>query len=193
MTTLEQIRKESTAAEPDLDWSQVRETVRLLQLSMAQIDKAMEDGESSVTSLGDSLVSIIGKVKGIEEAAAEISGEGEINDTKNSIETQCQSVNAQVQQAVIAFQFYDKLSQRLSNVTHGLQGLAELVSDSGRLYSPDEWAGLQTSIRSRYTMKEEQDMFDALLNGSTVEDALNNMSASTNNEVTADDDSIELF
>ena len=46
----------SSASNPDLDWSQVRETVSLLRLAAAQVDFSMRDGEKSVNALTDSLL-----------------------------------------------------------------------------------------------------------------------------------------
>jgi hypothetical protein len=95
-----------------------------------------------------------------------------------------------VQQSIMAFQFYDRLSQRLDHVKEALEQLGKLVADPGRLYSPQEWTRLQQRIRSRYTMREEQEMFDALLRGESVEQALEAVKARLE---AGDIDDIELF
>jgi hypothetical protein len=77
-----------------------------------------------------------------------------------------------VHQAIIAFQFYDKLVQRLAHVSHSLGSLSELVSDQRRIFSPYEWVGLQEKIRSRYSTVDEVAMFEAVLNGMPVQDAI---------------------
>ena len=41
----------SKANQPDLDWSQVRETLRMLHLAVAQIDMSLREGEGSVQTL----------------------------------------------------------------------------------------------------------------------------------------------
>ena len=41
----------STAARPDLDWSQVRETILMLDLAVAQMEMAMRDSADSVDVL----------------------------------------------------------------------------------------------------------------------------------------------
>ena len=82
-------------------------------------------------------------------------------------------VQGGIQQSIVAFQFYDRLSQRLDHVRYVLDALSALVADKSRLFNPAEWDGLQQSIRGRYSMQEEQDMFEALLNGASIEEALN--------------------
>jgi hypothetical protein len=37
--------KNSNAQQPDLDWSQVRETVKLLSVSSAQVEASMREGD----------------------------------------------------------------------------------------------------------------------------------------------------
>lgn len=50
----------TSAHMPDLDWSQVRETVLMLELSAVQIETAMKDSNSSVEVLTDSFTSMAG-------------------------------------------------------------------------------------------------------------------------------------
>jgi hypothetical protein len=83
--------------------------------------------------------------------------------------------------------------QRLDHVCHSLSGLSELVGDNARLYNPAEWSALQEAIRSKYTMAEERAMFDAVMAGATVQDALQTYMASRMQEVEDSGGEIELF
>ncbi len=160
----------STAMAPDLDWSQIRETVRMLHLSVAQIEMAMRDGDDSVTALSNSFTSMIGNVNVIGQAADDLPDDDK--QIKQTIKDNCDTVSSRIQEVIVAFQFYDRLSQRLSHVNHSLESLASLVADHARLFSPYEWRALQGQIRSKYSMQEEQDMFDALLKGASIQEAL---------------------
>jgi hypothetical protein len=169
---IDQKKSLSTAEQPDLDWSQVRETVRMLHLAVAQIDMSLREGEDSIQTLSQSFSSMTDSVSSLIKGYDQLSHKDiDKNDTE-SIKTESLSISNQIQKSVVAFQFYDKLSQRLSHVSHALAALADLVNDQGRLYNPKEWIGLQSKIRSRYSMKEEQEMFDLLLSGGTIEEAL---------------------
>lgn len=163
--------QQSNAEKPDLDWSQVRETVRMIHLGVAQIEMAMRESDDSIDALTGSFTTMVEHVSAISRAAREIKGDENL-ETIDRIQTDCQDVTANMQHSIVAFQFYDKLSQRLDHVNHAMNQLAELVADQSRLYNPNEWVGLQGRIRSRYSMQEEQDMFDALLQGASVEEAL---------------------
>jgi hypothetical protein len=99
-------------------------------------------------------------------------------------------VNAVVTESIVAFQFYDKLSQRLDHVGHGLAKLSDLVSDRSRLFNPEEWRTLQQSIRSRYSTLEEVAMFEAVLAGVPVQEALHKFMADRKEQAVSN---IELF
>lgn len=162
----------STAAAPDLDWSQVSETVRMLNLAVAQISMAMHEGEDSVESLTGSFTGMVGNVEEIAQAVTAADAEERHGAVVSNVLGRCAAVQGGIQQSIIAFQFYDRLSQRLDHVRYALDALAALVSDKSRLFNPTEWDALQQQIRSRYSMQEEQDMFEALLRGASVEQAL---------------------
>jgi len=171
----------SNAQNPDLDWSQVRETVRMMNLAVAQIEMSMKEGDDSVDTLTDAFTTMAARVQVIEKLALD----KQDNESKNIVD-QCEAVAAEMQHAIMAFQFYDKLTQRLSHVSHSLGSLVDLVGDNTRLYNPIEWSLLQEKIKSKYTMPAEHNMFDLMMQGMSIEEVL---------KATQKDDSedIELF
>lgn len=151
------------ARTPDLSWSQVRETVLLLQLAVGQIEAALKESHQSVDVLTSSFTSMAGYIDSLGSA---LGGED------GGAQQTTAELTSLVHQAIIAFQFYDKLTQRIGHVSHSLDGLSALVSDQQRIYNPYEWATLQESIRQKYTTAEEREMFDAVMNGMPVRQAL---------------------
>ena len=73
---------------------------------------------------------------------------------------------------MIAFQFYDKLVQRLSHVVNGLGDICGIVSDQRKLYNPAEWAALQDRIRARFSTVEERALFESVMSGTPINEAL---------------------
>jgi hypothetical protein len=165
-------RNGSSAHMPDLDWSQVRETMLMLELAAGQIESAMKDSNTSVDVLTDSFTTMAGYLHMISSTLNTLPDEGEVGDTKKSVLDAANHVTGMVHQSIIAFQFYDKLSQRLGHVCHSLAALNELVGDRQRIFSPQEWVVLQEKIRSKYTTVEECTMFDAVISGMPVKEAL---------------------
>jgi len=189
----QEIPRGTRAHTPDLDWSQVRETVLMLELAAGQVDAAMRDSNSSVDTLMDTFTSMADTLSMIDVALGTLPdtiGNGMV---KSEIQENARQVSQKVHHAIIAFQFYDKLVQRLDHVCHSLSELSELVSNTGRLYNPQEWSRLQERIRSKYTMAEERGMFDAVMAGATVQEALKQYMTARMQEVEESGGEIELF
>jgi hypothetical protein len=174
---------------PDLDWSQVRETVLMLELSAGQIEGAMTDSNSSVDVLTQSFTTMADSLQTIAAAIQRLPTSGETGAIRDTLENATGDVSTMVNKAIVAFQFYDKLVQRMGHVTHSLAALSELVADRSRLFNPEEWRTLQEGIRSKYTMKEEQAMFEAVMQGMPVQQAIQQFLADMNQQ----SDDIELF
>jgi hypothetical protein len=178
---------------PDLDWSQVRETVLMLELAAGQVEAAMKDSNSSVDVLTGTFTLLAQTLQHIDAAIDTLPdtiGNGQI---KSEIQEDTRFVANKVHQSIVAFQFYDKLAQRLDHVCHSLSGLSSLVVDRSRLYDPQEWKQLQDEILSKYTMVEERAMFDSVLQGASVKEALDQYMAARMKEVESSGGEIELF
>jgi hypothetical protein len=175
----------SDSNQPDLDWSQVRETVKLLTVSVTQVERCMKDGDSSVNTLTESFTSLVGRVNSINEILSSFDS----SDEKELALNHCNEASQQIHASIVAFQFYDRLQQSLSHVSESLKGLTELVESPERLYNPAEWKKYQNEIRERYTMESEKIMFDAVLAGKSIDEAIKLSSAVDD----SDEDEIELF
>jgi hypothetical protein len=136
----------------------------MLNLAVAQIEGALNSGDESVNTLADSFTSMAGEVETISAAATEL----EQSNEQSTISQSCQVVSEQMRATIVAFQFYDKLTQRLTHLSHSLEALASLVETPENLYNPYAWRGLQEKIKSKYTVESDKAMFEAILNGQSV-------------------------
>jgi hypothetical protein len=189
----QEIPRGTRAHMPDLNWSQIRETVLMLELAAGQVDAAMRDSNSSVNTLMDTFTSMAGTLGMIDVALGTLPDTVGNGMVKSEIQEGARQVSQKVHHAIIAFQFYDKLVQRLDHVCHSLSELSAVVSSTERIYNPLEWSALQERIRSKYTMAEERGMFDAVMAGATVQDALKNYMAERMQKVEESSGEIELF
>lgn len=172
-----------TSDNNDKNWNQVKETVLLINVAVARIEHAMLEGNDSFTDLSESFVEIV-------NAANQLSGEN-IDlanvDVKQNIKDNCQEITKRVESSIIAFQFYDRLSQRMALVSKTLNSLTEILADPEKPHIQEEWIKLQNMIRSKYTLDADQQIFDDVLNGMPIEQALQAAA-----EKTTDND-IEFF
>lgn len=181
------VPKGSTAHTPDLSWSQVRETVLMLELAAQQIEFAMKDSNYSVENLAKSFTEMAESMEKIAIGFSSLSTEKELGTAKKELLHISNHANDLISQAVISFQFYDKLAQRLQHVRISLDELSNLVGDKNKIYQPNEWVELQNRIQSKYSTKEERAMFEAVINGMPVQSAVTQYISETK------DDNIELF
>ena len=176
----------SNSFNPDLDWTQVRETSKLLILSAVQVEDMLSEADMSVNTLTDSFTSIVEHMQDINDHLLAL----EPSAIRDKALASCAETTDKIQSSIIAFQFYDRMQQCLQHVTSNLKGLSELVENPDRLYNPVEWQQFQNQIRARYTMESEKLMFDAILQGKSIDEAL----AIKNSHNQQDQsDNIELF
>lgn len=184
--------KKAVAIHPDLDWCQVRETILMLGLAIGQIEAAMSDSDESVSVLTGTFTSMFSSLQAIGESVRQLPDDPDTREIRTTIENNSTYVSNHVQEAIMAFQFYDRLVQRMDHVCHSIDSLAALIADEKRLHHPDEWLAIQQLIRSKYTMESERIMFDAVLNGACIEEAIELCRANSPLDKSASDD-IELF
>ena len=180
----------AAVAESDLGWSQARETVRMLSLAVAQIQVAMRESDDSVAQLTRAFTNMMSHEQQIAVAARKLPEKPGSQDARDTIQNSVEEVSREVQSAVVEFQFYDKLTQRLAHVGSTIEALGELVSDESRKLNPRAWQDLQASIKSGYSMREEHEMFDSVMNGGDVQEAIRSYHQAHQHKT---EDDIEFF
>ena len=176
----------SNSYNPDLDWTQVRETSKMLILSAIQVEDMLNEADLSVNTLTESFTAIVENMHAINDHLLTLDN-CKIRDDALAC---CSETTDKIQSSIIAFQFYDRMQQCLQHVTSNLKGLSELVESPDRLYNPSEWRQFQTLIRARYTMESEKLMFDAIVEGKSVNEAL---AIKNTHQEEDQSDNIELF
>ena len=180
---------------------EVQQTILILNLSVAQIDLSITDGDNSVNTLIDSFTYMsqhIDKIQSAGSKIAEMTSDVEgMNDHNSVLLSEAGELSLKMQQAVIAFQFYDKLSQRLEHVSHGLSGLAEIVSHEMKVKNAEEWEAFKANVRKGTTMREEEELFELIFDQDVpAEEAIEIMKDRMRqrmNEKEQQEDEIEFF
>ena len=158
----------------------------MLILSAIQVEDMVNEADLSVNTLTESFTSIVEHMKSINEHLLAL----DPCKIRDEALVCCAETTDKIQASIIAFQFYDRMQQCLQHVTSNLKGLSELVESQDRLYNPVEWRQFQTQIRSRYTMESEKLMFDAIVDGKSVNEAL---AIKNMHQEEDESDNIELF
>ncbi|MFT4798753.1 MAG: hypothetical protein ACJAYE_003036 [Candidatus Azotimanducaceae bacterium] len=153
----------TSGSDLDASWSHIKETLTMLQLSAAQIRSSMQDGDISINELSHSLGTISTSAQQIREL---------LNENPSDAGIYAENIRTEVQRGIVACQFHDRVTQRLCHVTDSLQHLGDLISSHEDSTDPDNWQKLQEEIRNSYTMDSERIMFEHIMTGASVEEAL---------------------
>lgn len=153
------------SADHEVDWSQVGETLTMLALAIAQIDTSLHEGNQSINQLTTSFTSMANSVQQLTAADT-------ADDTSQKAGQITAGLQREIQQAIIAFQFYDRLTQRLEHVGDSLERMGHLIGNAEQRYKADAWGSLQQHIKSQYTMEAERIMFEHIMAGHSIAEAL---------------------
>ncbi len=152
----------TSTSSTDMDRISPEATTWVLALGVAQLHAALRDGDDAVQQLSGSFTEMIEAADAIQKAAEALPEDSPIrlND---------RAILDQVQKMVVAFQFYDRLSQRVEHVARSLEGLAELTATAEREKEPSAWAELHERIYALYSTSEERELFEALSAGAPID------------------------
>jgi hypothetical protein len=163
-------------------WTPEQQIARLLSLCEAQMESALSESDVAVDEL-------IKSFKGLIEAGQALGSQVESTDLAQQLD----ALRKQTAAAVVAFQFYDKLTQRLGHVRYSLSAMAMFVCDREKSSERDQWRRLFSTLRRLYRTEEERQLFKLMVDGATAEQAREHIQQSTLTLRAAPTGEIELF
>ncbi len=174
-------------------WQHARDTVLMLNLAIAQIEISMADGEKSIATLTESFIKNAEHVRHVQQSLT--SGKLAAKDDNGFVDTlivEVDELGKGINKATIAFQFYDKLTQRLSHISSSLTQMARLLTDKKRVDNLEEWGEIKEQLKKIYSMVDEKKLFDAILSGVEIHEAIKMVNSNSSKE-DSNDGEIELF
>jgi hypothetical protein len=136
----------------------------MLGLCEAQMESAIHDSDKAVDALIQAFTCLVDTSRSVNALTAQLPAE--IKETVGAgLSQQVEAISKQMASAVVAFQFYDKLSQRLGHVRYSLSTLALFVCDRAQTTSPDQWRRLLNTLRRLYRTEEERQIFQSVMEG----------------------------
>lgn len=187
----------SNLGEPPNGWSHVYETINMLYLAVCQIEATLSDSNESVDTLTHSFTRLAAHTTSVSNQVQELTEVSQLDGFKQDLADTAKEMNSNISSSIQAFQFYDRVCQRLDHVARGLEKITLVMSEAAQRDDPGAWRGIQNQIKSSYTMEAERIMFEYIMRGGSVQDALKiyrhhfeKESAEVKQE---NDDEIELF
>lgn len=166
----------------------------MLGLCEAQMDSALQESDLAVDTLIKAFTSLVDTTRSIGVLTENLPPDIKSAVTRD-LETQVAEISRQMASAVVAFQFYDKLTQRLGHVRYSLSTLAMFVCNRAQTEQPEQWRRLQTTLRRLYRTAEEREIFQMMMMESDGADVINDadFDPSAQGVATAAAGEVELF
>lgn len=172
-------------------WSPQQQTARMLALCEAQMEAATQDSDQAVDTLVQAFTELVSVLRDMSKLTAEPPADDNVTQTSlEAINQRCATLQNQVAAAIVAFQFYDKLSQRLGHVRYSLSTLALFVCDRMNSQKPEHWEKLLVTLGRLYRTSEERAIFDSIAGSLALSTG---EAARPLSQLNSQDGSIELF
>lgn len=142
-------------------WSPAQQLAHTLHLCEAQVDSALSESDRAVDALIKAFTVMVEATRGVGELAQQLPEQLPQSATAD-LQQRIAEVHRQMTAAVIAFQFYDRLTQRLGHVRGSLSALADFVMDTPRTQQRAEWQQLLATLQRQYRTEEERQIFFAM-------------------------------
>lgn len=144
-----------------LEWKELSQTIMALNLSIAQIDLSMTEGSYSIDTLIDTFNFMR---EGLDRLNHSVLND-EIQDVaelKLRLLQESQVLSEKVTESIVAFQFYDKLSQRLQHVSKSLSSLSDIISHEERTVDEAKWNSFLEKMAKYAAMREEYELYELI-------------------------------
>jgi len=162
-----------------------------LTLATGEIKVSMKEASQVVQQLTKTFMEMVLEVHKIKVAAEQLQGNGKDQAFKKEILDTCNNYLDKVEAGTVGFQFYDKMTQRLSHTSGNIKQLIALTEKPEQLLDKQSWQTLKTNIEKSYNMEEDRALFQALMQGDSIQNAIT--MASEVHKQKQNSDNIELF
>jgi len=154
-------------------WTVEHQIAKMLGLCETQMDSAMHESDQAVDTLVQAFTNLVDTTRQVGALAAALSNQTPASDEAKQLQDQLGAISKQMASAVVAFQFYDKLTQRMGHVRYSLSALALFVCNRTQMQQPEQWQRLLSQLRRLYRTEAEREVFQMVMDGdeSTFVDA----------------------
>jgi len=180
-------------AAPLSDWTPEQQIAHMLDLCEAQMESALCESDLAVDSLIKAFAGLTESAQSVSAMAADLKSQQREAISAPDLGKQLEAIERQMSSAIIAFQFYDKLTQRLGHVRYSLSTLALFVCDRAQTSQRDQWRRLFNTLKRLYRTEEERQIFQMMVEGASAEEARDHIHQSTQTLRIGVSGEIELF
>lgn len=177
------------------DLIHIKETITMLCLAVCQIEASVKESNTSVDALTASFTDLADHSREVDDHVQAMDDLSDLNDIKRQVNETSVEMQEKIKQAITAFQFYDRVSQRLDHVARNLERVSEVIGNPSDINNPAIWENIQNEVKGSYSMESERIMFEHIMRGASVKEALEIYHHHFDKEEAGEEngDEIELF
>lgn len=142
----------------------------VLGLCEAQMESALHESDQAVAALIEAFTGLVEATRSVSTLSKQLPPQVR-QALGGDFEQQFAAISKEMSAAVMAFQFYDKLTQRLGHVRYSLSALALFVCDRSKAAQPQQWDRLLGTLRRLYRTEEERQIFHMIMDCAESEPA----------------------
>jgi len=154
------------------DWSHIKETINMLSLAVRQIDASVAGSNKALVTLVGSFALLANHTNAVSTQINQLTKVEPLDVFKHDLIASMTDVNRNIACAIEAFEPYGHECQRLGHVARNLEKVTELMQTEATIHARSAWHQVQLGIKSSYTMEAERIMFEFIMRGGSVKDAL---------------------
>ena len=173
-------------------WTPEQQIAHMLELCEAQMESALSESDIAVDALIKAFSGFAETARAVGTATEGLPAELRQGPVAG-IDKQVTAMTQQVAAAIVAFQFYDKLNQRLGHVRYSLASLAGFVCDRAQARERDQWRQLFGTLKGLYRTEEERQIFQLMVEGASAQDVRDHIHRTTGKLRVNTTSDVELF
>jgi hypothetical protein len=147
---------------PEGSWSAEGQIAKMVGLCETQMESALQESDQAVEALVKAFSGLVDTSRQIGALAGTLSAAEPGADTQ-VMQEQLAEMSKQMSSAIVAFQFYDKLTQRMGHVRYSLSALALFVCNRKQIQQPEQWQRLHAQLRRLYRTEAEREVFQMVM------------------------------
>ncbi|MBT3197948.1 MAG: hypothetical protein HN344_09495, partial [Gammaproteobacteria bacterium] len=156
---------------------QVCETVTMFNVSIALIEHSILGRDESTRRMIDQLTQRSQEIHQTRTALKQLLDQQKHSSAdplplEAALEQDADAMEHSLSDAIVTLQDFDRISQQLKQVINNLNITSALINDPSRIYDPEAWAALHQQIQSTFVMEDAQTLYEDILHGSSIEEAL---------------------
>lgn len=140
-----------------------------LSLMIGELKLSMKDASGSVNELTKTFMDMVRDVHEIKACAERGAKQKDSQAVLQEIIAISNTFLDKVQAGTVGFQFYDKMSQRITHASNSMQQSLKLLEEES---DSTKWEQLRKDIERQYNTEQDRALYNSIMQGKSIKEAV---------------------